>query len=144
VQDEEILGLPNPMTWWVGFFIALPACAFWMLRKRDDTAALLVVLFAPLVLPWFATSRPLFMFYMTPAVPFLALMIVHTMYRWRWGSTGLAFVVVAIGLFAYFYPVLAAYPLPPQGAFGWESRIWFGHGIPGDCTSAGIKLLCWI
>lgn len=144
VRNSEILGLPNPLTWWVGSFIALPACLFWMLRKRDDVAALLVVMYAPLVLPWFATSRPLFMFYMTPAVPFLALMIVHVMHRWEWGGTGLAFVVLAVTVFAYFYPVLAAYPLPPGGAFGWESRIWFGHGFPGDCTSAGIKLLCWI
>ena len=148
-QNEEILGLPNPLIWWVGFFIALPLCAWWMVVRRDDVAALLLVLFLPLVLPWFLTTRPLFMFYMTPAVPFLVLMLVHVMKVWRLRATAVAFVVLSVGAFVYFYPVLAAYPLPPQGIFGWESRILFGHVLKGDCvlngaTNEGIKLLCWI
>jgi hypothetical protein len=143
-RDEEILGLPNPLIWWTGFFIALPMCLWWTIRRQDQVAALLVVFFAPLVLPWFVTSRPLFMFYMTPAVPFLVLMVVHAMKVWRLRATAVAYVAVAVGLFLYFYPILTAYPLPPTGPFGWEGRIWFGHGIRGDCTSKGIRLLCWI
>ena len=143
-QNEEILGLPNPLIWWVGFFIALPLCLWWMVVSRDDVAALLVVLFLPLVLPWFLTTRPLFMFYMTPAVPLLVLMLVHVMKVWSLRATAVGFVALAVGAFVYFYPVLAAYPLPPQGIFGWESRIWFGHVLKGDCTVKGIKLLCWI
>lgn len=143
VIDEEIVGLPNPVVWWSGFLIALPMCIFWMV-KRDDAAALLVVLFAPLVIPWFVYSRPLFLFYMTPASVFLSLMVVHTMVRWEWKMSAFAFVAVAVASFAYFYPVLAAYPLPLHGAFGWESRMWFGHWLRGDCLSAKIKLFCWI
>jgi hypothetical protein len=143
-QNEEILGLPNPLIWWVGFFLALPLCAWWMVVRRDDVAALLLVLFLPLVLPWFLTTRPLFMFYMTPAVPLLVLMLVHVMKVWRLRATAVAFVALSVGAFIYFYPVLAAYPLPPQGIFGWESRIWFGHVLKGDCTAEDIKLLCWI
>jgi len=143
-RDSEILGLPNPAIWWMGFFVALPACFYLMIRKRDDVAALLIVLFAPLVIPWLVYSRPIFMFYMTPAVPFLALMVTHVMQSWklRWAAIGM--VAIAVVMFGYFYPVLAAYPVPPDGAFGWNSRIWYGHAIRGDCTSAGIKLLCWI
>lgn len=144
LRDAEILGLPNPVVWWAGFFIALPACVWWMTRRRDQTAALLVVLFAPLVLPWFVTTRPLFMFYMTPAVPFLVLMVVHAMQRWRLRALAVAFVLLAVAAFAYFYPVLAAVELPEGGLFGWRSRIWFGHWLPNDCGSAGVKLLCWI
>jgi dolichyl-phosphate-mannose--protein O-mannosyl transferase len=152
VTDEEILGLPNPIVWWAGFYVALPACIFWMIFKRDDVGALLVVLFAPLVIPWFVYSRPLFLFYMTPATIFLSLMVVHAMVRWRWRRLAFAFVALAVATFGYFYPVLAAYPLPLHGAFGWESRMWFGHGVRlfgrtflrGDCLSAKIKLLCWI
>jgi dolichyl-phosphate-mannose-protein mannosyltransferase len=143
-ENEEILGLPNPLVWWVGFFLALPLCLWWMVVARDDVASLLIVLFMPLVLPWFLTTRPLFMFYMTPAAPFLILMLVHVMKVWRLRVTAVAFVAVAVGTFAYFYPVLAAYPLPPGGVFGWESRIWFGHVLKGDCTATGIKLRCWI
>jgi dolichyl-phosphate-mannose--protein O-mannosyl transferase len=144
VIDEEIVGLPNPIIWWSGFFIALPACLFWMIWRRDETAALIVVLFAPLVVPWFVFSRPLFLFYMTPATVFLSLMVVHAMVRWRWRWLAAAYVLLAAGAFAYFYPVLTAYPLPLHGTFGWESRMWFGHGIRGDCLTAKIKLLCWI
>jgi len=144
VIDEEILGLPNPLIWWTGFFIALPACIFWMIFKRDDVAALLVVLFMPLVLPWFVYTRPLFLFYMTPASAFLSLMVVHAMVRWRWRWMAVWFVALAIAVFGYFYPVLAAYPLPLQGRFSWNSRMWFGHNLRGDCLSAKIKLLCWI
>jgi dolichyl-phosphate-mannose-protein mannosyltransferase len=142
-RDEEILGLPNPLVWWTAFFVALPACLVWTVR-RDEVATILVVLLAPLVVPWFLTSRPLFMFYLTPAVPFLVLMLVHAMRRWAWHAGAAAFVALAVALFGYFYPVLAAYPLPVGGPLGWESRIWFGHGIPGDCLSEGIRLLCWI
>lgn len=146
LADKEILGLPNPVIWWAGFFLALPLCIWWMLVRRDDTAALLVVLFAPLVLPWFLTTRPLFMFYMTPASPFLVLMVVHVMHVWRLRWTAVAFVVVAVGCFAFFYPILAAFPLPPTGVFGWENRIWFGHVLRGDCVVdlQSIRLLCWI
>lgn len=143
-QDEEILGLPNPVIWWVGFFVALPLCLWWMVVRRDDVAALIIVLFLPLVLPWFLTTRPLFMFYMTPAVPFLVLMVVHVMKVWRLRATAVAFVALSVGAFIYFYPVLAAYPLPPEGIFGWENRIWFGHVLKGDCLGDHIKLLCWI
>ena len=144
VIDEEIVGLPNPVVWWSGFFIALPFCIFWMIWRRDEVAALLVVLFAPLVIPWFVYSRPLFLFYMTPATAFLGLMVVHAMVRWRWRWLAAGFVVLALGAFAFFYPVLAAYPLPLDGTFGWENRMWFGHNIKGDCLTAKVKLLCWI
>jgi dolichyl-phosphate-mannose-protein mannosyltransferase len=149
LRDEEVLGLPNPLIWWTGFFIALPVCIFWMIMRRDEVAALLVVLFAPLVLPWFVTSRPLFMFYMTPASPLIVLMVVHMLQRWKLRWTAVWFVGLAVVLFGYFYPVLAAYPVAPTGVFGWESRIWFGHGriwnrTIGDCTSKGVKILCWI
>ncbi|MGH2627768.1 MAG: hypothetical protein ACRDHY_14090, partial [Anaerolineales bacterium] len=143
-EDEEILGLPNPAIWWVGFGLALPLCLWWMIVRRDEVAALLIVLFLPLVLPWFITTRPLFMFYMTPASPILVLMVVHLIKQWRLRALGVAYVAIAVGMFAYFYPVLAAYPLPPKGIFGWESRIWFGHVLRGDCLEQGIKLLCWI
>jgi len=148
LRDEEVLGLPNPLIWWTAFFVALPACLYWIV-KRDETAGLLVILLAPLVLPWFVTSRPLFMFYMAPASPFLVLMVVHALQKWELRAAAVWFVALSIALFGYFYPVLAAYPIPSTGTLGWQSRIWFGHGrlfnrTIGDCTSKGIKILCWI
>ena len=143
-RDKEILGLPNPAVWWMGFFVALPACFYFLVRRRDDVAALLIVLFAPLVVPWLVYSRPIFMFYMTPATPLLALMVVHVMQRWKLQWSAVGFVAIAIVMFGYFYPVLAAYSLPPDGVFGWKARIWYGYAIRGDCLSANVKLFCWI
>lgn len=147
-QDKEILGLPNPVIWWTAFFIALPLCIWWMVVRRDEVSALLLVLLLPLVLPWLPQTRPLFMFYMTPAAPLLVLMVVHVMKVWKMRVTAVAFVALAVAAFAYFYPVLAAYPVHRDGIFGWQSRIWFGHVLRGDCVQPtgeeGVKLLCWI
>ncbi|MGH2829337.1 MAG: phospholipid carrier-dependent glycosyltransferase, partial [Actinomycetota bacterium] len=77
----EILGLPNPGLWFPAFFIALPLCVWWALRRRDEVSAMLLLLFAPLYMPWLITTRPLFLFYMTPAVPILALMVAHFVER---------------------------------------------------------------
>jgi hypothetical protein len=55
-----------------------------------------------------------------------------------------------VGAFAYFYPILAAVPIPYGGAFGWARHIWFSDRfrflwLKGDCTAQNkIKLLCWI
>ncbi|MHB8511750.1 MAG: phospholipid carrier-dependent glycosyltransferase [Actinomycetota bacterium] len=79
--DAEILGLPNPASWFGAFWIAIPLLMWWTIMKRDQVAAMLLLLFAPLFLPWLVTTRPLFLFYMTPAVPILALMLAHVIHR---------------------------------------------------------------
>jgi dolichyl-phosphate-mannose--protein O-mannosyl transferase len=173
--DAEILGLPNPVVWWPAFIVAIPLLLWWgggktlwsevgaLFRRRragaephqgvppiDATAVLLVAMFAPLYLPWLITTRPLFMFYMTPAVPFLVLALTHALWRWtriRSSRVGIvsAYVALAAVSFAYFYPVLAAYPVLDTA---WRSRMWFGgNRIPilsGDCLSKAMKIRCWI
>ncbi|HVL89293.1 MAG TPA: hypothetical protein VM841_03555, partial [Actinomycetota bacterium] len=62
-------------------FLAIPYMVWRALGRRDQNAALLLILFAPLYLPWLVTTRPLFLFYMTPAVPILALMVAHMVDR---------------------------------------------------------------
>jgi hypothetical protein len=142
--NSEIVGIPNPILWWAAFFVAIPLLVWWSLR-RDAIAGMLVVMFAALYLPWLVTTRPLFMFYMTPAVPFLALAVTHVIHRLvtRWPMlvpVASAYVALAVVGFAYFYPVLAAYPIPEGGLLGWRGRMW-GQS---DCTSKGVKIWCWI
>ncbi|MCA1833766.1 MAG: phospholipid carrier-dependent glycosyltransferase [Actinomycetota bacterium] len=172
--DSEILGVPNPAVWWPAFFVAIPLLLWWsglnrivwwirnLFRSRgkredeDETAprappviheaaVLILAMFAPLYLPWLVQSRPLFMFYMTPAVPFLALAmtfaLMRALARWPALTTVVtAYVAVSIMTFAYFYPVLAALPVPHDGTFGWHARMWF----QSDCLSKFIKIRCWI
>lgn len=148
-KAEEVLGLPNPVTWWAGFFFGIPILLFLTFR-RDRVAALLFALIAAGFLPYVAAdivSRPVFLFYATPLVPFLALGLTHVAVRAsrRWvqgGTAAVAFVLMAVMSGAFFYPVLAAYPVPIEGGVGsWRARIWFAN----DCTADDrIKLRCWI
>ncbi|MGZ4203816.1 MAG: phospholipid carrier-dependent glycosyltransferase [Actinomycetota bacterium] len=155
--DAEVLGLPNPLIWWPGFFVGFIALAWWTL-KRDATAALIFGFF---VAGWFpylagdAFNKPVFMFYATPLVPFVVLAVVHVWVRAvaRWpGAAPYAagYVLACIGAFAYFYPILAGLPIPYNGWFGWARHIWFGDRfhvgpVKNDCLAQNkIKLLCWI
>jgi dolichyl-phosphate-mannose--protein O-mannosyl transferase len=88
-------------------------------------------------------SRPQFIFYVLPMTPFLVLAAAYTLrdlsdativlrdpasghmvesrrHPYRplvWG-----YVVAAVALFVWFYPVLTAHPLSPTM---WKARVWF-------------------
>lgn len=105
-------------------------------------------------------DRPVFLFYATPMVPFVVLALVHVLVRMTRGGERVAWIAAgyvgaAVILFAYFYPVLAAWPLGTDGFFGWGARIWYstqplvqigGFRFPPlDCGVANaIKTFCWI
>lgn len=147
--NSEIVGAPNPIMWWPAFFVGIPLLLWWTMR-RDETAALILALFAPLYLPWLVTTRPLFMFYMTPAVPILALALTHAIHRGllRWPRMAIgviAYLLLNVAGFVFFYPVLAAYPITEAA---WQRRMIFGGGgrltLRGDCTSKFFRIRCWI
>jgi dolichyl-phosphate-mannose--protein O-mannosyl transferase len=200
----EIIGLPNPALWYPAFFLALPLCLWWAVRRRDATAALILATFAALYLPWLIVSRPLWLFYLAPAIPFLALMVGHTLHRMTVDAVNLqghavislallflpfgplaiqavgssspggllwkipvgvamtgallalsvkrglsaarkhrvvgVYFGLAILLFAYMYPVLAAARISEGGSLGARSHHW----LRLDCTEPGIKISCWL
>lgn len=146
---EEVLGLPNPLTWWTGFFIALPLLIVFTIRRRDAVAPVLLALFAAGYLPYALADiveRPVFLFYAVPLVPILVLSVVHVLQRGaqrfeQVGTLAVAFVMVAAGTAIYFYPVLAAQRIPLDGTFGWRRHMW----LTADCTVEDqIKRWCWI
>jgi dolichyl-phosphate-mannose--protein O-mannosyl transferase len=148
-RDIEVIGIPNPLVWWAGFFIALPLLLWWTILRRDDLAVVLLAFFLAGWLPYVladAVNRPVFLFYATPLVPFVVLSVVHVLYRmvWRWHGARLVaaiFIGGALILFGYFYPVLAGVPIPHDGFFGWSGHMWFSH----DCNvEHKVKMLCWI
>ena len=68
-----VVAIGNPFLWWAATlaFIAAPLIA---LRQRTPMlvpAALIAVLY----LPWFATARTAFLYYMTPVAPFMAILV---------------------------------------------------------------------
>jgi dolichyl-phosphate-mannose-protein mannosyltransferase len=126
----EILGIGHPFLFW-GAFLVIPYLALAWSGKRDWRAGAILVPILAQYVPWLAVRRPLFLFYLTPVTPFLAL---GTMYllrdfaalrigRRRVGVMGVAVVIAAsVGVFAFFWPVLVGQTVS-LGA--WDNRMWF-------------------
>ena len=129
----EILGIGNPALFW-GALLFLPYLVLvWVSRKEWQAGPILVAIVAQL-LPWLVVARPLFLFYMTPITPFLALGMVYPLRDlFRTGldrrlasAAAVLVVAVCVGLFAFFWPVLAASPLTYDE---WQARIWFDSWV---------------
>jgi dolichyl-phosphate-mannose--protein O-mannosyl transferase len=130
----------NPAIFW-GALLAVPYTAFAWWRKRDWRAGFIVVAVAMLYVPWLLVPRPQFFFYTTPITPFLVLACVYALrdladVRYRALHTAgradrsvrpylpvtVAFVLVAVGLFVWFWPVLTGAPVTDEA---WTLRVWF-------------------
>ena len=130
----------NPAIFW-GAILAIPYTAFAWWQKRDWRAGFVVVAVAILYGPWFLVPRPQFFFYVTPITPFLVLACVYALrnladVRYRSLHTAgradrsvrpylpvtVAFVLVAVGLFVWFWPVLTGAPVTDEA---WTLRAWF-------------------
>ena len=129
---QVIYAQGNPLIFW-GAILAIPYAAYAWWRKRDWRAAFVVVTVAGLYLPWFAVSRPQFLFYAAPITPFFVLAVVYALRDLSevhvMGSRSrpfLPFVVGYVGacviLFFWFWPILTAGPLTEAG---FNLRAWF-------------------
>jgi dolichyl-phosphate-mannose-protein mannosyltransferase len=115
----------NPAIWWP----AIPATGLlaWVGLRRRDWRVLLVLSFALVLwLPWVVSGRKTYLFYAVPLVPFLCLIVAFAT-GWlteRWQKRWLPAVValVAVGMFAFFYPVYSGVELPSDAV---EQRLWF-------------------
>ncbi len=69
-----VVAMGNPFLWWVGLaaLLAAPVLGIWRRVTLPLLPALLVVV---LYVPWFATGRTSFLYYMTPVAPFLAILV---------------------------------------------------------------------
>lgn len=130
----------NPAIFW-GSILAIPYAAFAWARVRDWRAGFVVVTIAGLYLPWFFVPRPQFLFYATPITPFFVLACVvalrdlsevrfealrstphHVRSVRPYLPIAVAFVVVAVALFVWFWPTLTGGPVSDAG---WARRAWF-------------------
>jgi dolichyl-phosphate-mannose--protein O-mannosyl transferase len=73
-EYRGVVAMGNPFLWWTGALalVAAPVLALWRRATLPLLPAGLVVV---LYLPWFATARTSFLYYMTPAAPFLAILV---------------------------------------------------------------------
>jgi dolichyl-phosphate-mannose-protein mannosyltransferase len=139
---SQILAVGNPALFW-GTLWTLPYTAYAWRRRRDWRAGLLVVGFLAQYLPWLVISRPQFFFYILPATPFMALAAAYTLRDLATATIVLrdpgtgervestrhpflpfvwGYLIAAVALFVWFWPVLTAHPLTQAM---WRARVWF-------------------
>jgi hypothetical protein len=144
---REVLGMGNPAIFWAAIPALLAVLWLWISR-RDWRAGSVLLCFAAGWLSWFpfsgyipgtgSRSRTEFLFYVLDVLPFMVLAVTLTVglvigprvasaRRRVLGSSGAgAYVLTAVVLFFYFYPVLAAIAIA-KGA--WDDRMWFSSWI---------------
>lgn len=135
---SAILSVGNPLIWWAAA-ISLVVLLFWWAGRRDWRAGAIVAGVAVGYLPWFMyPDRTMFFFYAISFEPFLVLALVYCLglvlgrandppWRRRSGLYLVAmFLVVALLLSAFFYPVWAAEIIPYDQ---WRIRMWMPSWI---------------
>ncbi len=130
---ENISAFGNPAVWWLG----IPAAVYMVFRalvRKDRTAAFLLVGYCAQYLPWSLISRSTFIYHYFPSVPFVVLMLAHSLSCWkdRLSRRGLMAVcigygAVVFGLFLLFYPVLAGQAV--DAAFITEKLRWLDSWV---------------
>lgn len=103
----HILAVGNPGIWWP-FLIVVPMVLAFGLVRRDWRDALILGGYFGLYLPWFVNPRTSFFYYMTPVVPFIALILVSAARRAPETLRPAAAIVVgglAVVGCAFFYPI---------------------------------------
>ena len=99
-----LIAIGNPLLWWgsIAAFVGLLWLAW---KRRDVRLAAAPLLVAILYLPWLATSRQSYIYYLTPVVPFLAIMVATALARLagpaalpgRWAAFSFAVGAVLMG-----------------------------------------------
>ena len=135
---SAILSVGNPLIWWSAT-VAIVVLLFWWAGRRDWRAGAILAGIAAGYLPWFLyPERTTFYFYAVSFEPFLVLALVYCLglvlgrpsdhlARRRAGLYLVAlFVVCAVLLSAFFYPVWTAEVISYQD---WRYRMWMPSWI---------------
>lgn len=135
---SAILSVGNPLIWWSAT-VALVILLFWWAGRRDWRAGAILAGVAAGYLPWFMyPERTMFTFYAVSFEPFLVLALAYCLglvlgrrsdppWRRRSGLYLVAlFVVGAVLLSAFFYPIWTAEIIPYQD---WRIRMWMPSWI---------------
>ncbi len=132
---REVLAVGSPLIWWSGFAAFAWALVVAVRSRGGDLAALVVALAIGFTyVPWLLLAHGrsfVFLYYMTPVVPFLCLAV-----GWaasRLGRAALwampAFAVLSVALLLFWWPVLTARPVSYGG---WRDRVVFHDCRPQD------------
>lgn len=120
--QRGVLMLGNPFTMLAGL-PALAACAVWGWLRRDPAMLAAAILYLASLGMWIVAPKPVqfYYHYLLPA-QFLGIALALVLAalwdkggRWRW--PGALSVLVALALFAWFYPIISAAKLPGKDAY---------------------------
>lgn len=136
--SAAITNLGNPVIWWAGALSLGVLLVMW-LWKRDWRAGAVLAGYAGGYLPWFLLEdRTIYTFYSVAFVPWVVLGVVYVLGLIAGQSTdspqrrrlGLilvsAYVITAVAVFAFFFPVYTAQLIPYEH---WSWRMWLPSWI---------------
>ncbi len=125
-ESAHIYAIGNPFIWWSGcVFLILGVVQ--VIRKELPALAFVTLSVFAYWLPWALSPRKLvFLYHFLPSLPFVILIIAYFLdLLWSKSYYGRAFVLVyvaiVLGMFIYFYPILAAVPVSNVSV---ESFFW--------------------
>ncbi len=106
-ETRRILAAGNPAVWWPAF-LALPVIGWTAWRRRRWDLALVVLAPLALWLPWLASPKPGFLYFLTPVIPLLAVVLSGTLGSigsrpWRRAAVGVVCIAV-VALAAWHAP----------------------------------------
>jgi dolichyl-phosphate-mannose-protein mannosyltransferase len=102
----RIVAVGNPVLWW-GFLLAAPLLVALAVRGRDRGARVAAAGYLSMWAPWLLFGRTEYLYYLTPAVPFMAIALVsaiRALGRAR-VTVAVATAVAAVGAAVAFAPV---------------------------------------
>jgi len=124
VRGVVLLG--NPVVMWGGLAAAL-ALAFDYLRTRATSALLILYFYLGFAFCWIVIPRKVaFYYYYYPAGMMLGLALAYWIAKVRNAWFPFIAIGVVLGFFIYFFPILAALPIPANGFMRW---MWFPSWI---------------
>ncbi len=125
-ESAHIYAIGNPFIWWTGCVFLILSVIEVIRKELPDLAFATLSVFA-YWLPWALSPRKLvFIYHFLPSLPFVILIIAYFLNRiwtkWKYGRAFvIVYLIIAFGMFIYFYPILAAVPVSNDslGRFFW-------------------------
>ena len=118
-QYAHIYALGNPFIWWTGCLFLIVGVVQ-VIRKESPALIFTVVSVFAYWLPWALSPRKVtFLYHFLPALLFVIIIIAYFLNSiWNKSKYGkfivVMYIMTAIGVFIYFYPIIAAVPISPD------------------------------
>lgn len=145
---QEIFAAGSPFVWWPSILALLFVAVAWAKRRNfrgpeGFIFAGFLLTYGPWLLP-FSDRSAIFIFYLLPTLPFMFLAIAYVLQKigqsWEAKAAIGLFMAGTIGVFGFYYPLLAKTSLPEPE---WRTRIWIFDNCdkpPGEVTTETVTV----